>query len=93
MFTKFLVTFASQTAPCQDHTDSLLEDLLADDEEDTMDKEKEEKTQLKKCDEDVCENKFKRLYRIDEAPEYVRHNAFILSGYRGLLDTKHCIER
>lgn len=40
-----------------------------------------------------AEKRPKRLLFIHEAPEYLRHNAYILSGYRGILNTKLCIER
>lgn len=54
---------------------------------------KKEKTKTIKSIEDDEDKKYRRLYRIDEAPEYLRHNVYILSGYRGILNTKHCIER
>lgn len=38
-------------------------------------------------------NKMKRIFLIDEVPLYLRHNVFILSGYRGILNTKLCMER
>ncbi|CAG5108984.1 Similar to Paqr3: Progestin and adipoQ receptor family member 3 (Mus musculus) [Cotesia congregata] len=38
------------------------------------------------------EEKLRRLLPIEEAPEYLTHNPFILHGYRGYLTTKLCIE-
>lgn len=39
------------------------------------------------------EEKMKRLLSYTEAPQYLQHNPYILSGYRGYLTTKLCIER
>ncbi|XP_066150632.1 progestin and adipoQ receptor family member 3 [Euwallacea fornicatus] len=71
-----------------DHTDSLLEDLTPTEEEDDDNFEKET---LKLCDE-IYYEKARRLLSFDEAPEYMRHNSFIRSGYRGLLSTQLCKE-
>ncbi|XP_057324721.1 progestin and adipoQ receptor family member 3 [Microplitis mediator] len=38
------------------------------------------------------EEKMRRLLPIEEAPEHLTHNPFILHGYRGYLTTKLCIE-
>lgn len=88
-----------------DHTDSLLENLT----EDvllttTSDDEKKIKTngidddKLKLKRKNVKEiitsdNKANRLYKINEVPLYLRHNVYILTGYRGMLNTKLCMER
>lgn len=34
----------------------------------------------------------KHFFSFDDAPEYLKFNPFILSGYRGLLNTKLCME-
>lgn len=39
-----------------------------------------------------CE-KSKRVFRFDDAPEFLRHNIYITDGYRGTLDVKTCLER
>lgn len=44
-------------------------------------------------DDDFDEEKARRLLTYEEAPEYLKHNSFILSGYRGILNTKLCMER
>lgn len=44
-------------------------------------------------DEQLEEDKLRRLLNFNEAPSYLAHNRFILSGYRGLLTTKLCLER
>lgn len=69
-----------------DHTDSLLEDLTPSEGDDDSD------TVSEKCDE-VCYQKARRLLNFDEAPEYMKHNAYIRKGYRGLLPTELCKER
>lgn len=35
----------------------------------------------------------KRLFTFKEAPEYIKHNTYILTGYRGILSTALCLER
>lgn len=37
-------------------------------------------------------DKYRRLLFFHEAPKYLAHNKYILSGYRGILNTKLCIE-
>lgn len=42
---------------------------------------------------DITEEKARTLFCFDDAPEYLRFNPFIKTGYRGLLNTKYCVER
>ncbi|XP_019881240.1 progestin and adipoQ receptor family member 3 [Aethina tumida] len=62
-----------------DHTESLLEDLDCKNEKSDDDS----KFSYEKC---------RRLLTYEEAPEYIKHNIYILKGYRGILDTNMCIE-
>uniref|UniRef100_A0A1Y1KK67 Progestin and adipoQ receptor family member 3 n=1 Tax=Photinus pyralis TaxID=7054 RepID=A0A1Y1KK67_PHOPY len=75
-----------------DHTGSLLS--TCDDDENVNDPILEESES--KCKKEICEhhkpNGEMRLYSLKDAPEYLQHNVFILTGYRGILNTKLCIE-
>lgn len=55
------------------------------------------KIQTKITHDDVIEDfsyeKSKQLLSFEDAPEYLKHNTFIITGYRGVLNTKLCMER
>lgn len=79
---------------CYDHTESLLEDLKGK-ESDSDEAEALKKIENVRHDDDdnFDEEKCRRLLSFEEAPEYLKHNIYILTGYRGILNTKLCIER
>lgn len=73
-----------------DHTESLLENCeRITDTEETKSKDALRKNQM--CEKE--NRKEMQLLDFEEAPEYMQHNIFIRSGYRGILNTKLCIER
>lgn len=81
-----------QAPVINDHTNSLLENLEDDkartgNGEETVQKEEHE-AQL-----DVETQKAMTLLKFEDAPEYMKHNPFILKGYRGILNTDMCIQR
>ncbi|XP_017767941.1 PREDICTED: progestin and adipoQ receptor family member 3 isoform X2 [Nicrophorus vespilloides] len=63
-----------------------------EEEYDKCGKSAEEKKKKSRSKSYESEEKMKRLLTFDEAPSYLAHNRFILSGYRGILNTKLCIE-
>ncbi|XP_025829290.1 progestin and adipoQ receptor family member 3 isoform X2 [Agrilus planipennis] len=69
-----------------DHTESLLQNCIRTEENDIWNQEKNRKS----IGDD--ETNIKRLFTIEEVPEFIRHNPYILSGYRGILNAKSCIE-
>lgn len=71
-----------------DRTNSLLEDLQDDKEE--VDSGKIKDNPKKEC---IDHQKAKYLLNFEDAPEYIKHNPYILTGYRGILNTDMCIQR
>lgn len=41
---------------------------------------------------EIC-YKRKKLLSYNEAPLYIKHNSYIVNGYRGILNTQLCMER
>lgn len=74
-----------------DHTNSLLEDLVESKKVSDNKKHVNEEVQEKRPNVE-CE-KARKLLSFDDAPEYIKHNPFIRSGYRGILNTDLCIQR
>lgn len=74
------------------HTESLLDTTMYD--FDNEEKTKEAKPELdnKIEKQNQCSTTMMRLYNLNEAPKHLQHNIFILTGYRGILNTKLCIE-
>ncbi|RZC35238.1 progestin and adipoQ receptor family member 3, partial [Asbolus verrucosus] len=73
-----------------DRTNNLMKNLIRGPY--SMGEETEEKKEkATNCDE-IYHEKAKRLFTYKEAPEYIKHNSFILSGYRGILNTQLCLE-
>ncbi|XP_076250370.1 progestin and adipoQ receptor family member 3 [Rhynchophorus ferrugineus] len=68
-----------------DHTESLLEDLQS------CDDIVENKPNVDFHD-DIYYQKSRKLLTYEEAPTYMQHNAFIRTGYRGILDSTLCME-
>ncbi|XP_018567253.1 progestin and adipoQ receptor family member 3 [Anoplophora glabripennis] len=69
-----------------DHTQSLLEDLTPD--TSSVSESSEEEV----YEDELLYEKLRQLLFFEEAPEYMKHNAYILSGYRGILNTQLCVE-
>ncbi|KAJ8911588.1 hypothetical protein NQ315_016125, partial [Exocentrus adspersus] len=83
-------TFKIAEAVCgiHDHTQSLLEDLTPD----VYSLSEPANFCEKNCDDDIYYEKARQLLLYEDAPEYMKHNSYILSGYRGILNTDLCIE-
>lgn len=77
-----------QSSEIIDHTNSLLENLEEDKESDNG-SEKDHAEQQSNID----YQKARTLLKFEDAPEYLKHNPFILTGYRGMLNTDLCIQR
>lgn len=75
-----------------DHTNSLLQDL-EEHKEDNDDKKGTAEAQKQEEKSNFDYQKVRQLLNFDEAPEYLKHNPFILTGYRGILNTDLCIQR
>lgn len=73
-----------------DHTDSLLKDLDKNCNE-TLALEKAMKKSKIEYDE-IYYEKARQLKHYDDAPEHLKHNQYIRTGYRGLLSTGLCWE-
>lgn len=73
-----------------DQTQDLLENLMTTEEYVKPDHVIQNK--ISQVD-DVSYEKAKKLLHYDDAPEYLKHNNYIVKGYRGTLDTKLCMER
>lgn len=71
-------------------TDSLLEDC---DKAVSEKPAKPKKGSKDDEDDEVHNEKLRLLLKFEDAPEYLQHNKFILSGYRGMLTSKMCLER
>lgn len=41
----------------------------------------------------LCYEEARQLLSFEDAPEYLKHNIFITSGYRRILNTELCLER
>ncbi|XP_071051527.1 progestin and adipoQ receptor family member 3 isoform X2 [Onthophagus taurus] len=76
-----------------DHTESLLRNLssvnLRRSRSINNNEFKQERVEPNEDDDD---DKYRRLFCFDEAPEYLKHNVYIRNGYRGMLNTKLCME-
>ncbi|XP_023022760.1 progestin and adipoQ receptor family member 3 [Leptinotarsa decemlineata] len=76
-----------------DRTQALLEDLTS---EAVDEKEADEHVEEEPVDEEFYDEiyyeKAKQLLHYDEAPEYLKHNPYILSGYRKILSTDLCLQ-
>ncbi|KAF5275820.1 hypothetical protein FQR65_LT04058 [Abscondita terminalis] len=77
--------------PSPDHTESLL-DTDYDCKQKEIEKEENKEDDNKVETSETSYNGLMRLYNLKEAPHYLQHNVFILTGYRGILNTKLCIE-
>ncbi|XP_050313221.1 progestin and adipoQ receptor family member 3 [Anthonomus grandis grandis] len=75
---------SKDTSHIHDHTDSLLEDL-------TQTEKYDDAEEMEMCEE-MYYHEARQLLTYDEAPEYMKHNSFIRTGYRGLLTTELCKE-
>lgn len=92
VFTDFPIVFPLNNVIFQDHTNSLLKDLPKDDCKELL-KHKKDKEDVSDDEDEINYEKLRQLLKIEDAPEYMQHNRFILSGYRGILPSKLCIER
>uniref|UniRef100_A0AAR5NXD4 Progestin and adipoQ receptor family member 3 n=1 Tax=Dendroctonus ponderosae TaxID=77166 RepID=A0AAR5NXD4_DENPD len=79
---KFLLQKAQHLV---DHTESLLEDL-------SQNEDDEEDSEVSEICEEIYYQKARQLLSFEEAPGYIKHNVFIRSGYRGFLTTELCKE-
>ncbi|KAJ8962196.1 hypothetical protein NQ318_018163 [Aromia moschata] len=71
-----------------DHTQSLLEDLSSN-----ICKDEQFSKPVKKIKYDeIYYEKARKLLSYEDAPEYMKHNTYILSGYRGILNCHLCVE-
>lgn len=75
-----------------DHTNSLLKDL-EEEKENVNNGKVSKKKEVEKKQTDLDFLKAVRLLSFEEAPEYLKHNPFILTGYRSILNTDMCIQR
>lgn len=89
----FLITFLffSQTCGIHDRTQSLLEDLSPD--TSSVSECSEEEVYEDHGEDEVHYEKARQLLPYEDAPGYMKHNSYILSGYRGILNTQLCVER
>nr|CAH7762257.1 unnamed protein product [Callosobruchus chinensis] len=67
----------------QDHTQSLLDDLPPVEEKECITEEV--------AYDEIYYEKSRKLLEFQDAPEYLKHNPFILKGYRQMLNTDLCI--
>lgn len=92
-FFKLLICFSKSLFQiAHDHTQELLDNLVATGEyteSNTIIRNEISQTDI---DDFTCE-KAKQLLHFDDAPEYLKHNNYIITGYRGMLNTKLCVER
>ncbi|KAF5305459.1 hypothetical protein FQA39_LY01550 [Lamprigera yunnana] len=77
---------------CTNKNDSSNSQTLLNDKRYGCKEEEIEKKLLKIDNSHNSNNSVMRLYNLEEAPKYLQHNIFILTGYRGILNTKLCIE-
>lgn len=65
-----------------------MDDLDEDKESDTGSERDKDEQEL-----DIDYEKARTLLKYEDAPEYLKHNPYILTGYRGILNTDLCLER
>ncbi|XP_044258560.1 progestin and adipoQ receptor family member 3 [Tribolium madens] len=81
-------TCCSDKKDCDEQTNNLLKEFIRKPCPEDNTKEKKENDRNHK----LCHERAKKLFTFKEAPDYIKHNTFILSGYRGILDTHLCLE-
>jgi predicted membrane channel-forming protein YqfA (hemolysin III family) len=74
-----------------DHTESLVKHLIKQPCSEDKKTEEKTKTNMNTCDE-IYYEQTKKLFTYKEAPGFIKHNSFILSGYRGILNSQLCME-